>query len=47
VEALERLGMRLGTRAEIIEDAEHFFFGKLFPLSEAVDRWLRTWAPSI
>jgi alpha/beta superfamily hydrolase len=45
VEALERLGMRLDTRAEIIEGAEHFFFGKLFPMSEAVERWLRTWAP--
>ena len=45
VEALERLGMRLGTRAEIIEGAEHFFFGKLFPMSEAVERWLRTWVP--
>ena len=45
VEALERLGMRLGTRVEIIEDAEHFFFGKLFPMSEAVERWLRMWTP--
>lgn len=45
VEALERLGMRLGTGVEIIEGAEHFFFGKLFPLSEAVERWLRTWTP--
>ena len=44
LEALERLGMRLGTRPEIIEEAEHFFFGKLFPLGEAVERWLRTWA---
>lgn len=47
VEALERLGARLGTGAEIIEGAEHFFFGKLFPLSEVVDRWLRTWPPRI
>jgi alpha/beta superfamily hydrolase len=47
VEAIERLGMRLGTRAEIIAGAEHFFFGKLFPMSEAVERWLRTWTPSI
>ena len=42
-EALERLGLRLGTGVEIIEGAEHFFFGKLFPMSEAVERWLRTW----
>ena len=46
-EALERLGLRLGTGVEIIEGAEHFFFGKLFPMSEAVKRWLQTWAPSI
>ena len=45
VEMIERLGKRLGSRAEIIEDAEHFFFGKLFPLGEAVERWLRAWAP--
>jgi uncharacterized protein len=45
VEALERLGMRLGVTAQIIEGAEHFFFGKLFPLGEAVERWLRSWTP--
>ena len=45
VEMLERLGKRLGSRAEIIEGAEHFFFGKLFPLGEAVERWIRAWAP--
>ena len=43
VEALERLGVRLSTKAVIIDGAEHFFFGKLFPLSETVERWLRTW----
>jgi len=43
VEALERLGTRLGAKAEIIEGAEHFFFGKLFPLSEVVERWIRRW----
>jgi len=45
VDMLERLGQRLGTRAEIIEGAEHFFFGKLFPLGAAVGRWMRAWAP--
>lgn len=45
VEALERLGKRLGSQAEIIEGAEHFFFGKLFPLGLAVERWIRAWAP--
>ena len=43
VEALERLGKRLECRVEIVEGAEHFFFGKLFPLGEAVERWLRSW----
>ena len=43
VEALRELGRRLGTEPEIIEGAEHFFFGKLYPLSEAVERWLRKW----
>ena len=43
VEALERLGVRLGIKPDIIEGAEHFFFGKLFPLGETVERWLRTW----
>lgn len=44
VEALERLGKRLGTGAEVIDGAEHFFFGKLFPLGEKVETWLKTWA---
>jgi len=45
VEAIERLGRRLGIKAEIVEGAEHFFFGKLFPLGEALLRWIRTWTP--
>ena len=45
VEMLEHLGRRLGSRAAIIDGAEHFFFGKLFPLGEAVERWIRAWAP--
>jgi alpha/beta superfamily hydrolase len=47
VEALERLGRRLGTKAEIVEGAEHFFFGKLFPLGEALERWIRTWTAQV
>lgn len=43
-EALRRLGGRLGAEVEIIEGAEHFFFGKLYPLGQAVERWLRRWA---
>jgi len=46
VEALERLGQRLGSEVEVIEGAEHFFFAKLFPLGQALERWLRRWAPS-
>jgi len=44
VEALRELGRRLGTEPDIIEGAEHFFFGKLYPLGESVERWLRRWA---
>ena len=44
VEALRELGHRLGTEPDIIEGAEHFFFGKLYPLGESVERWLRRWA---
>ena len=44
-EAIERLGRRLGIKAETVEGAEHFFFGKLFPLGEALLRWIRTWTP--
>lgn len=43
VEPLRRLGQRVGAEVEIIEGAEHFFFGKLFPLGQAVERWLRRW----
>lgn len=46
-EALDRLGKRLGARAEIVEGAEHFFFGKLFPLGEVVERWVLTWTPQV
>jgi alpha/beta superfamily hydrolase len=28
-----------------IEGADHFFFGKLFPLGEAIRNWARRWAP--
>jgi alpha/beta superfamily hydrolase len=44
VAALRRLGQRLGAEVEVIEGAEHFFFGKLFPLGQAVERWMRRWA---
>jgi alpha/beta superfamily hydrolase len=44
VEAIERVGKRLGQRVEIIEGAQHFFLGQLFPLGEVAERWIRAWA---
>jgi alpha/beta superfamily hydrolase len=40
--ALEALARRLsGATLTIIEGANHFFFGKLYPLGEAVEAWAR------
>jgi uncharacterized protein len=42
---LDRLAARLPEDAIArIEGADHFFFGKLFPLGEAVRRWALGWA---
>jgi alpha/beta superfamily hydrolase len=30
----------------VIEGADHFFFGKLYPLGEAVGGWARAWIPA-
>jgi len=30
----------------VIEGADHFFFGKLYPLGEAVSGWARGWIPA-
>jgi alpha/beta superfamily hydrolase len=43
VEAIERVGKRLNRPVEIIEGAQHFFLGQLFPLSGVVERWIRGW----
>jgi len=43
-DVLRRLGDRLAAEVDVIEGAEHFFFGKLFPLGQALERWLRRWA---
>jgi alpha/beta superfamily hydrolase len=43
-DALRQLGQRLGAEVGVIEGAEHFFFGKLYPLGQAVEGWLRRWA---
>jgi alpha/beta superfamily hydrolase len=45
VPALEEMAARTpGARAVIVEGADHFFFGKLFPLGEAIRAWTRRWA---
>jgi alpha/beta superfamily hydrolase len=46
-EALERLA-RAVPRATVrtVDGADHFFFGKLFPLGEIVGEWARTFAAS-
>ena len=40
VDALERLAEATGAEARIIEGADHFFFGKLYPLGEAIGAWV-------
>jgi hypothetical protein len=46
-EDLGRLAKRLGTPTiRVIEGANHFFFGKLFPLGEALREWIASWADS-
>jgi alpha/beta superfamily hydrolase len=43
----DRLAARLpGVAAARIEGADHFFFGKLFPMGEAARGWARGWAPA-
>jgi uncharacterized protein len=42
---LEHFSARLpGARTAIIEGADHFFLGKLFPMGQEIERWLREWA---
>lgn len=44
VDGLARLAAGLpGAETAIVEEADHFFFGKLFPLGAAVERWARRW----
>jgi alpha/beta superfamily hydrolase len=43
VEAIERVGKRLRRPVEIVEGAQHFFLGQVFPLGEVVERWIRAW----
>ena len=43
IDALHRLARSTGAEERVIEGADHFFFGKLFPLGEAVRRWAVGW----
>lgn len=45
-EALHRLAQATGAEERIIEGADHFFFGKLYPLGEAIGAWLAGTAPA-
>jgi alpha/beta superfamily hydrolase len=40
VEALHRLAAITSAEEQVIEAADHFFFGKLYPLGEAIGAWL-------
>jgi uncharacterized protein len=41
---LERFAAGLsGARVAIIDGADHFFFGKLYPMGEEVGRWCQDW----
>ena len=45
VQNLEALAGRLpAARLLTVDGADHFFFGKLFPLGEAIRGWARDWA---
>ena len=45
LDALERLAERLPDAERVVIDgADHFFFGKLFPLGTALEGWIRRWS---
>ena len=46
VEALHRLAGLTAADERVIEGANHFFFGKLYPLGEAIGAWLTEKAPA-
>jgi uncharacterized protein len=46
VEALHRLTALAAAEEWIIEGADHFFFGKLYPLGEAIGAWLAGLPPA-
>jgi alpha/beta superfamily hydrolase len=45
-EALHRLAGITAAEERVIEGANHFFFGKLYPLGEAIAAWLAGTAPA-
>jgi alpha/beta superfamily hydrolase len=45
-EALHRLAGITAAEERVIEGANHFFFGKLYPLGEAIGAWLAGTAPA-
>jgi uncharacterized protein len=40
VEALHRVATAAGGEEHVVEGADHFFFGKLYPLGEVIGGWL-------
>jgi alpha/beta superfamily hydrolase len=45
LDRLQELASRVpGAHTRTIDGADHFFFGKLFPLGEAIREWARRWA---
>ena len=44
--ALHRLAEATGAQERVIEGADHFFFGKLYPLGEAIAAWLASIRPA-
>ncbi len=40
VDALHRVAGAAGGEAHVVEGADHFFFGKLYPLGEVIGAWL-------
>jgi alpha/beta superfamily hydrolase len=46
VEALDRLAALTAADERLVEGANHFFFGKLYPLGEAIGAWLAGTPPA-
>jgi hypothetical protein len=46
VEALHRLAQAAGAEERLIEGADHFFFGKLYPLGQAIEGWVAGTPPA-